>query len=183
MKHIYSIFNVSFVPTGDQYYQYEFKHQPSHEECVRMTKSAPSVAFTRYTNLYCDLDNVFALLFQGSKSVCICCLSKDFSKCLVCWIIPCPSSARASQRAAFHFQRLDRHQTSHRCSNGWPTVRQPWSLTVSSHQPEQGQKQTEKEDQGSRSKSEPLAVLGRLWIGLWGKVCSLPRFVKRTFGQ
>ncbi|XP_016130408.1 vitronectin-like [Sinocyclocheilus grahami] len=30
-----------------------------------MTKSSPSVAFTRYTNLYCDLDNVFALLFQG----------------------------------------------------------------------------------------------------------------------
>uniref|UniRef100_A0A673M4V0 Vitronectin b n=1 Tax=Sinocyclocheilus rhinocerous TaxID=307959 RepID=A0A673M4V0_9TELE len=53
---------------GDQYYQYVFKHQPSHEECDRMTKSSPSVAFTRYTNLYCDLDNVFALLFQGSKS-------------------------------------------------------------------------------------------------------------------
>uniref|UniRef100_A0A672T2F9 Vitronectin b n=1 Tax=Sinocyclocheilus grahami TaxID=75366 RepID=A0A672T2F9_SINGR len=65
IKLIYSIFNVSFVPTGEQYYQYEFKHQPSHGECDRMTKSSPSVAFTRYTNLYCDLDNVFALLFQG----------------------------------------------------------------------------------------------------------------------
>ncbi|KTF93365.1 hypothetical protein cypCar_00027348 [Cyprinus carpio] len=30
-----------------------------------MTKSSPSVAFTRYTNMYCDLDNMFALLFQG----------------------------------------------------------------------------------------------------------------------
>ncbi|XP_051959594.1 vitronectin-like isoform X1 [Xyrauchen texanus] len=50
---------------GDQYYQYEFKHQPSHEECDRMTKSSPSVTFTRYTNLYCDLDNMFSLLFQG----------------------------------------------------------------------------------------------------------------------
>uniref|UniRef100_A0A671P7A7 Vitronectin-like n=1 Tax=Sinocyclocheilus anshuiensis TaxID=1608454 RepID=A0A671P7A7_9TELE len=50
---------------GDQYYQYEFKHQPSHGECDRITKSSPSVAFTHYTNLYCDLDNVFALLFQG----------------------------------------------------------------------------------------------------------------------
>uniref|UniRef100_A0A9J7ZYI5 Vitronectin b n=1 Tax=Cyprinus carpio carpio TaxID=630221 RepID=A0A9J7ZYI5_CYPCA len=49
---------------GEQYYQYEFKHQPSHEECNRMTKSSPSVAFTRYTDLYCDLDNVFDLLFQ-----------------------------------------------------------------------------------------------------------------------
>ncbi|XP_059398680.1 vitronectin-like [Carassius carassius] len=50
---------------GDQYYQYEFKLQPSHEECDRMTKSSPSVAFTRYTNMYCDLDNMFSLLFQG----------------------------------------------------------------------------------------------------------------------
>ncbi|KAI2651074.1 Vitronectin [Labeo rohita] len=49
----------------EKYYQYEFKHQPSHEECDRMTKSSPSVAFTRYTNLYCDLDNLFAMLFQG----------------------------------------------------------------------------------------------------------------------
>ncbi|KAL7853626.1 hypothetical protein AOLI_G00204700 [Acnodon oligacanthus] len=52
---------------GDQYYQYEFKHQPSHEECIEMTKSSPSVLFTRYTNLYCDhdWDNLFTLLFQG----------------------------------------------------------------------------------------------------------------------
>ncbi|XP_056303114.1 vitronectin b [Danio aesculapii] len=51
---------------GDQYYQYEFKHQPSHEECDRMTKSSPSVAFTRYTDLYCDFD-IFDLLFQGAQ--------------------------------------------------------------------------------------------------------------------
>ncbi|XP_051537464.1 vitronectin-like isoform X2 [Myxocyprinus asiaticus] len=50
---------------SDQYYQYEFKHQPSHEECDRMTKSSPSVAFTHYTDLYCDLDNMLTLLFQG----------------------------------------------------------------------------------------------------------------------
>uniref|UniRef100_A0A671QSH9 Vitronectin b n=1 Tax=Sinocyclocheilus anshuiensis TaxID=1608454 RepID=A0A671QSH9_9TELE len=65
----------------EKYYQYVFKHHPSHEECDHMTKSSPSVAFTRYTNLYCDLDNVFALLFQGSKSVCICWprfISKDW---------------------------------------------------------------------------------------------------------
>ncbi|XP_030639191.1 vitronectin b isoform X1 [Chanos chanos] len=41
---------------GDQYYQYEFKHQPSHEECIQMTKSAPSVLFSRYTDTYCDYD-------------------------------------------------------------------------------------------------------------------------------
>ncbi|KAJ0061682.1 hypothetical protein NL108_005826, partial [Boleophthalmus pectinirostris] len=38
----------------DKYYQYEFKHQPTHEECVEMTRSSPSVVFTRYTNLFCD---------------------------------------------------------------------------------------------------------------------------------
>ncbi|KAM3600855.1 uncharacterized protein V6R79_003762 [Siganus canaliculatus] len=39
---------------GDRYYQYEFKHQPSHEECVRMSRSSPSVLFTQYTDLFCD---------------------------------------------------------------------------------------------------------------------------------
>ncbi|XP_072518757.1 vitronectin b [Salminus brasiliensis] len=48
---------------GDRYYQYEFKHQPSHEECAQMTKS--SVLFTSYTNLYCDydFDNIFTFIF------------------------------------------------------------------------------------------------------------------------
>ncbi|KAG5284786.1 hypothetical protein AALO_G00030490 [Alosa alosa] len=52
---------------GDQYYQYEFQHQPSHEECIRMTKSSPSVSFTSYTNMYCEnsWDDLFTLLFQG----------------------------------------------------------------------------------------------------------------------
>ncbi|XP_010897955.2 vitronectin b [Esox lucius] len=51
----------------NQYYQYEFKHQPSHEECVRMTKSTPSVLFTRYTDLYCgdSWEDIFTMLFQG----------------------------------------------------------------------------------------------------------------------
>lgn len=51
---------------GDRYYQYEFKHQPSHEDCVRMTKASPSVLFTHYTDLYCDYnwDDLFASLFQ-----------------------------------------------------------------------------------------------------------------------
>ncbi|KAM9450676.1 vitronectin b [Clarias gariepinus] len=50
---------------GDQYYQYEFKHQPSHGDCVRMTKASPSVLFTSYTNLYCDYnwDDIFSTLF------------------------------------------------------------------------------------------------------------------------
>lgn len=71
--------------TGDQYYQYEFKHQPSHEECAQMTKSSPSVAFTRYTNMYCDLDSLFSMLFQGRKSLCISTLNSVYltGTCLV----------------------------------------------------------------------------------------------------
>ncbi|XP_056449947.1 vitronectin b [Gadus chalcogrammus] len=52
---------------GDQYHQYEFKFQPSHEECVTMTRSSPSVKFTHYTQLYHDqlLEEMFAELFRG----------------------------------------------------------------------------------------------------------------------
>ncbi|XP_008331396.1 vitronectin b isoform X2 [Cynoglossus semilaevis] len=39
---------------GDRYYEYEFKQQPSHEECVQMSRSSPSVLFTQYTDLFCD---------------------------------------------------------------------------------------------------------------------------------
>lgn len=51
---------------GDVYYQYEFKHQPSHEECVHMSRTSPSVLFTRYTDLFCDqpLENLFTELFR-----------------------------------------------------------------------------------------------------------------------
>ncbi|XP_042287794.1 vitronectin b [Thunnus maccoyii] len=55
---------------GDNYYQYEFKHQPSHEECVRMSRSSPSVLFTRYTDLFCDQtwEDFFTELFGDSYS-------------------------------------------------------------------------------------------------------------------
>ncbi|XP_041864263.1 vitronectin b isoform X2 [Melanotaenia boesemani] len=55
---------------GDQYYQYEFKYQPSHEECVGMSKASPSLLFARYTDLYCDqtLEDLFAELFGPSFS-------------------------------------------------------------------------------------------------------------------
>ncbi|XP_031136743.1 vitronectin b [Sander lucioperca] len=55
---------------GDKYYQYEFKYQPSHEECVRMSRSSPSVLFTRYTDLFCDqtLEDFFTELFGSSFS-------------------------------------------------------------------------------------------------------------------
>lgn len=54
---------------GDKYYQYEFKHQPSHEECFQMSRSSPSVLFTQYTDLFCDntWEDLFAELFGGSS--------------------------------------------------------------------------------------------------------------------
>ncbi|KAI3373213.1 hypothetical protein L3Q82_006528 [Scortum barcoo] len=55
---------------GDKYHQYEFKHQPSHEECVQMSRSSPSVLFTRYTDLFCDQtwEDFFTDLFGSSSS-------------------------------------------------------------------------------------------------------------------
>ncbi|XP_013860767.1 vitronectin a [Austrofundulus limnaeus] len=37
---------------GNQYYVYEFLHQPSHEECAAMSERSPSTLFRRYTDLY-----------------------------------------------------------------------------------------------------------------------------------
>ncbi|MED6264953.1 hypothetical protein CHARACLAT_020461 [Characodon lateralis] len=53
---------------GDKYYQYEFKHQPSHEECIYMSRTSPSVLFTQYTDLFCNqpLENLFTDLFGSS---------------------------------------------------------------------------------------------------------------------
>ncbi|XP_076024714.1 vitronectin b [Genypterus blacodes] len=53
---------------GERYHQYEFKHQPSHEECVRMTRSSPSVLFKSYTDLYCDhtWEDLFTEVFGGT---------------------------------------------------------------------------------------------------------------------
>ncbi|XP_069575477.1 vitronectin b [Brachyistius frenatus] len=53
---------------GDKYYPYEFKQQPSHEECVHMSRSSPSVLFTRYTDLFCDQtwEDLFTELFGAS---------------------------------------------------------------------------------------------------------------------
>ncbi|XP_066515030.1 vitronectin a [Hoplias malabaricus] len=54
---------------GDQYYQYEFKHQPSHEECIQLFGSSPSALFSRYTDLYYDKwTEHFNLLFSGLPS-------------------------------------------------------------------------------------------------------------------
>lgn len=54
----------------DKYHQYEFKHQPTHEQCVEMTRSSPSVLFTRYTELFCDqtFEDIFRDLFGNPFS-------------------------------------------------------------------------------------------------------------------
>uniref|UniRef100_A0A3Q3WZV6 SMB domain-containing protein n=1 Tax=Mola mola TaxID=94237 RepID=A0A3Q3WZV6_MOLML len=53
---------------GNKYHLYEFKHQPSHEECVQMSRSSPSLLFTRYTDLFCDntWEDFFTELFGSS---------------------------------------------------------------------------------------------------------------------
>ncbi|KAK6296765.1 hypothetical protein J4Q44_G00329070 [Coregonus suidteri] len=51
---------------GDQYYQYEFKHQPSHEECIKMSAGSPSALFTAYTDIYYNnWEELFNMLFRG----------------------------------------------------------------------------------------------------------------------
>ncbi|XP_061575280.1 vitronectin a isoform X2 [Cololabis saira] len=50
---------------GDQYYMYEFVHQPSHEECVDMTARSPSTLFRHYTDVYSsNYERFFSELFS-----------------------------------------------------------------------------------------------------------------------
>lgn len=51
---------------GSQYYQYEFRKQPTQQECSEME---PSTLFSRYTALQYDTwEDIFSLLFKGSDS-------------------------------------------------------------------------------------------------------------------
>ncbi|XP_035536145.1 vitronectin a [Morone saxatilis] len=50
---------------GDQYYTYEFLHQPSHEECITMSERSPSTLFRRYTDVYYNnYEHFFSELFS-----------------------------------------------------------------------------------------------------------------------
>uniref|UniRef100_A0A665UT62 Vitronectin a n=1 Tax=Echeneis naucrates TaxID=173247 RepID=A0A665UT62_ECHNA len=50
---------------GDQYYIYEFLHQPSHEECIRMSEGTPPTLFRRYTDIYHNnYEHFFSELFS-----------------------------------------------------------------------------------------------------------------------
>lgn len=54
-----------FFFKGDQYYVYEFVHQPSHEECIGMSERSPSTIFRRYTDVYYNnYESFFSQLFS-----------------------------------------------------------------------------------------------------------------------
>ncbi|XP_075329648.1 vitronectin a, partial [Odontesthes bonariensis] len=54
-----------FFFKSDQYYVYEFLHQPSHEECVTMSERSPSTLFRRYTDVYYNnYEHFFSELFS-----------------------------------------------------------------------------------------------------------------------
>uniref|UniRef100_A0A3B3SJ80 Vitronectin a n=1 Tax=Paramormyrops kingsleyae TaxID=1676925 RepID=A0A3B3SJ80_9TELE len=60
---------------GDQYYQYEFKQQPTHEECVKLNARSPSTLFGSYTAMFSSTwGGASSRLFSGSKnhSLCAC---------------------------------------------------------------------------------------------------------------
>ncbi|XP_034557376.1 vitronectin a [Notolabrus celidotus] len=51
---------------GDQYYTYEFLHQPSHEECISMSEKSPSTLFRHYTDVYYNnFEHFFSELFSA----------------------------------------------------------------------------------------------------------------------
>lgn len=56
------------VSPGDQYYMYEFLHQPSHEECIDMSAISPSTMFRRYTDVYYNnYEPIFRQLFSNCE--------------------------------------------------------------------------------------------------------------------
>lgn len=65
---------VFLFPPGDQYYMYEFFHQPSHKECISMSDRSPATLFRRYTDVYYNMyESFFSELFSDCELCC--CLS------------------------------------------------------------------------------------------------------------
>uniref|UniRef100_A0A672JJ25 Vitronectin a n=1 Tax=Salarias fasciatus TaxID=181472 RepID=A0A672JJ25_SALFA len=55
---------------GEQYYTYEFLHQPSHGECIKMSASSPSALFRRYTDVYYhNYERFLSELFSDCESL------------------------------------------------------------------------------------------------------------------
>lgn len=51
---------------ADQYHTYEFLHQPSHEECIAMSQTSPSMLFRRYADMYYNqYESFLSDLFSG----------------------------------------------------------------------------------------------------------------------
>lgn len=56
------------VSPADQYHTYEFLHQPSHEECIAMSQTSPSMLFRRYADMYYNqYESFLSDLFSGCK--------------------------------------------------------------------------------------------------------------------
>ncbi|XP_010734091.3 vitronectin a isoform X1 [Larimichthys crocea] len=52
---------------ADQYYTYEFMHQPSHHECIAMSERSPSALFRDYTGIYYNnYQHYLSQLFSNS---------------------------------------------------------------------------------------------------------------------
>lgn len=60
--------NVLLLSPGDQYYTYEFLHQPSHEECITMSETSPATMFRHYTDVYYNnYERFFSELFSDCE--------------------------------------------------------------------------------------------------------------------
>lgn len=64
-------FSICWFLPGEQYYTYEFLHQPSHEECITMSESSPSTLFRRYTDIYYNnYERSLSELFSDCELCC-----------------------------------------------------------------------------------------------------------------
>lgn len=67
MMLLSSLGGILFISLGDQYYTYEFLHQPSHEECITLTGISPSTLFRRYTDVYYNYERFLHELFSDCE--------------------------------------------------------------------------------------------------------------------
>ena len=118
-----SSFSYVLLSSGNKYHLYEFKHQPSHEECVQMTRSSPSLLFAQYTNLFCDntWEEFLTELFGSSGKAQVSLIFVMTCACVSLTSSHCPStfSRQSLHRTALHQQGLAWHPSvSRRCHGG-----------------------------------------------------------------
>lgn len=138
VRHNFNILSYSLIFTkqsicffflGDQYYKYEFKHQPSHKECIQMSLRSPSSLFSRYTDIYFDRwVEHFNQLFGGGntflgQAINIMHLGKRntiiHNTTFNCFF----SSPKSSRWPSLHQQRLDWDQITCGCCASRQTLR------------------------------------------------------------